>query len=194
MKKSGFRKKTIEEIFSLRPTYEEALQKASTRLKNRLKINSIPKRDISIKSKKKKAKKPKLASISKLKKDLWKLVSTYIRERDGIRCISCDRLSRKKGSNHAGHFLPSGNCGALLRYHPNNIHSQCYFCNVNMGGNGAVYYTKMIEKYGPDFVDRLFQIKNQITIQADRYFYTSMIELYKQGDENEIIKFLESFV
>lgn len=177
--KKGFKRKTCEQI--------TAIQRAK----------KVPPRNLKSKPNTKvikKLKKPKLPSISKLKKDLWKLVSLNIRKRDGIKCITCSKLSRKKGSNHAGHFLPSGNCGTLLRYHPRNIHSQCYFCNVNMGGNGAVYYTKMVEKYGQEYVTKLFQIKNQTTIQADRYFYNSLIELYKQGNQEEIIKFLEGYL
>jgi len=52
----------------------------------------------------------------------------------------------------------------------------------------------MVEKYGQDYINKMFQIKNQTTIQADRYFYERLIELYKQGNEQEIIKFLENYI
>ena len=142
---------------------------------------------------KKKVFKKKPVSISKLKKDLWAVVSPFIRNRDNFRCITCGKTGTG-GQIHAGHFLPSGNCGALLKYHPKNIHAQCYFDNINLGGNGAVYYTKMVDKYGQDYVDKLFQIKNQTTIKADEYFYKSLIDLYKQGNQDEIIKFLEAYL
>lgn len=140
-----------------------------------------------------KSKVKKKPSISKLKKDLWAIVSPFIRNRDKFICITCGKTG-SGGQIHAGHFLPSGNCGALLRYHPRNIHAQCYFENINLGGNGAVYYTKMVNKYGQDYVNKLFDIKNQTTIKADTTFYLELIELYKQGDESEIIKYLEGFL
>jgi len=94
---------------------------------------------------------------------------------------------------HAGHFIPDAAGGALLRFHPTNIHAQCYHCNINLGGYGSVYYSKMAEKYGQEMVDKIFQIKNY-SIQADGYFYLTLIDLYDQGDEMEIIKFLESYI
>lgn len=138
-----------------------------------------------------KRKKPKLRSISLLKKDLWKLVSDYIRKRDFYVCRTCGRTG--KGSQiHAGHFIPNASGGALLRYHPQNIYAQCYHCNINLGGNGAEYYRILTSQYGKERVERLFELKNY-SIQADRYFYTTMIDLYKAQDEKETVKFLEGF-
>jgi len=156
-----------------RLSFEEAKLKLKRRV---LKTKKVPK--IKVKNK---------LNISKLKKDLWAVVSPFIRNRDKFICITC-------GKSGTGHFLPSGNCGALLRYHPKNIHAQCYFDNINLGGNGAVYYTKMVDKYGQDYVNKLFYIKNQSTIKADTYFYLTLTDLYKQGNEEEIIKFLESYI
>lgn len=161
-------------------TYAEALAKKASR-KAKIKRTAV--------------KKPKVkkVSVSKLKKDLWGLVSPLIRQRDKFTCITCGRTG-SGGQIHAGHFLPSGNCGALLRYHPKNIHAQCYFCNINLGGNGAIYYTKMVEKYGQAYVNKLIEIKNQTTISADKEFYSILIEYYKEGNQEEIIKYLEGFV
>lgn len=167
MKRTGFKRMSFEEA-------KLKLKKPLQRAKNRPKL---------------KTKRQKVVTITKRKKDLWKVVSPFIRSRDKNVCITCN-----KEAVHAGHFLPSGNCGALLRYHPQNIHGQCYFCNINLGGNGAVYYTKMVAKYGQDTVNKLFTIKHQSTIKADEYFYTSLIELYKKGNQEEIIKFLESYI
>lgn len=168
-------------------TYKEALAKLKAKQD---KAKTTPKK---AKIKRSKVKKPKLKSVSQLKKILWKLVSNFIRERDKFTCISCGRTG-SGGQIHAGHFLPSGNCGALLRYHPKNIHAQCYFCNINLGGNGAIYYTKMVEKYGQDYVNRLIEIKNQTTISADREFYAILTEYYKEKNQEEIVKFLEGFL
>lgn len=189
MKKSLFKKPTLEEVKAKRKLkLSELFEGKQSSLYKTWKASVEPKTRPKLKLPKK-----KVVSISKLKKDLWAVVSPFIRNRDNFRCITCGKTGTG-GQIHAGHFLPSGNCGALLRYHPKNIHAQCYFENINLGGNGAVYYTKMVERYGQKYVNKLFQIKNQTTIKADEYFYQSLIDLYKQGNEEEIIKFLESYL
>lgn len=137
-------------------------------------------------------KKPKATPISKLKKQLWEVIKLYIRERDNSTCFTSG--VKVEGSNrHVGHLIPSSVGGVLLRYHPRNLHIQSYVENIHHSGNGAVYYRNALAKYGQEKMDKMFQLKNH-SAQADRYFYTSMIDLYKQGNEEEIIKFLESYI
>lgn len=165
-------------------TYQEALAKVNSRkLRKPLKRSKLPV---------KRVKKPKLKSISTLKKTLWKLVSEFIRERDFYLCRTCGRHGA--GSQiHAGHFIPNASGGALLRYHPENIYAQCYHCNINLGGDGANYYRILELQYGQDLIKKLFNLKLH-SIQADRYFYDSLINLYKNRNQEEIVKFLESYL
>lgn len=137
-------------------------------------------------------KKPKLTPISKLKKQLWEIIKLYIRERDKSICFTSG--VKVEGSNrHVGHGIPSSVGGVLLRYHPYNLHIQSYVENIHHSGNGGIYYRNSLMKYGQEKMDKLYSLKNY-TIQADRYFYTSLIDLYKQGNEEEIVKFLESYI
>jgi len=169
MKKTSFKRMSFEE--------------AKLKLKTRSPKPKINRRTI---------KKPKLKSISSLKKTLWKLVSDYIRERDNYLCRTCGRHGA--GSQiHAGHFIPNASGGALLRYHPENIYAQCYHCNINLGGDGANYYRILELQYGQAMIRKLFNLKLH-SIQADRYFYVTLIELYKRKDHNEIVKFIESYI
>lgn len=169
MKRTGFKKMSFEEA--------------------KLKLS---KRSVRPKIKRSKVKRPKLASISSLKKTLWKLVSDFIRERDAYKCKTCGRVGI--GSQiHAGHFIPNASGGALLRYHPQNIYAQCYHDNINLGGDGANYYRILEIEHGKEMVQKLFNLK-LYSIQADRYFYESLIQLYKNRNQDEIIKFLESYV
>jgi len=183
--KQGFKKLTLEEVKAKQLKRNPKLIGYGTGCWGK-KAPTKPK------FKRSKIKKPKLTPISKLKKQLWSLVSLYIRERDYFLCITCGRTGQ--GSQiHAGHMIPNASGGALLRYHPLNIHAQCYHCNINLGSNGAEYYRVMLARHGKEIMEKLFDFKNH-SIQADRYFYTSMIELYKQGNQQEIIKFLESYL
>ena len=47
---------------------------------------------------------------------------------------------------HAGHFVPKSVGGITLYFHEDNVHSQCYNCNINLGGNQYVYGQKLGEK------------------------------------------------
>jgi len=131
-------------------------------------------------------------NISQLKKKLWIIVSKYIKERDKFICFTSGK--KVEGMNaHCGHMFPSGNCGALLRYHPLNLHCQSYNENINLGGNGAVYAINFVKKYGQKEMNKLLVLK-QKSIKADEIFYSKMIELYKQGNEENIVKYLDSLV
>lgn len=135
------------------------------------------------------------SDIKGLKDKLWAQCRAYFRAKYGDRCFTCGRTGLTGANQHTGHFIPSGSCGATLRYHPNNLRIQCYNCNINLGGNGAEYYREMERTLGKKKVEALFQLKNK-SIKADELFYKQMIELYKEaivtGKEKKIIKFLES--
>ena len=107
----------------------------------------------------------KLEKVKKIKttgaydKELWVWFSKYIRTRDAGICFTCGKNSEGKGY-HAGHFIPVGTAtGHALKYDERNVHGQCYHCNINLGGNGAVYYQKMIDRCGQKVVDELFEMK-----------------------------------
>lgn len=125
---------------------------------------------------------------AQLKKILWKIVSKRIRERDNYICFT----SKKKveGANaHCGHGLPSSICGGRLRYHPKNLHCQSYHENINLGGNGTIYYQEQVKKYGKKEVDKLYKLKDKY-IKVDSVFYTTLIDLYTNGTWEDIEKYL----
>lgn len=118
-------------------------------------------------------------SIKSLKTELWELCKQIIRKKYGNTCFTCGK-SGLEGSNwHTGHFIPSASGGILLRYHLDNLFCQCYHCNVNLGGNGAVFYRNLVAQKGQDYVDTLFKIKNQ-SAKADILFYENKIQEYKK--------------
>lgn len=136
-------------------------------------------------------KQKKRPTDKKLKETLWELCKRIIRKRDGNVCIICGKSGLEGSSWHTGHFIPSSSCGVFLRYDLRNLHSSCYNCNINLGGNGAMFYKVLVSKYGQDFVDQLFVDKNLIT-KADWIFYEKKIDEYKkiQGwDENKLLDY-----
>lgn len=131
--------------------------------------------------------KKKKNQIPKLKKKLWELCKQIIRiiyqNKDGSwNCFTCGRRISEPANAQTGHFIPSSTCGAYLRYDLRNLRIQCYFCNINCGGNGALFYSKLVEEKGQEFVDQLLKDKN-IILKADAIFYISLIEDYEERFE-----------
>lgn len=121
-------------------------------------------------------------SVKLLKKNLWDECKRIIRaryEQYGMwRCYTCGALLDEPFKAQTGHFLPSAACGAYLRYDLRNLRIQCYHCNINLGGNGAEYYKRLVEEHGQDYVDQIFKDK-QVSIKADEAWYKNKIEEYK---------------
>lgn len=100
--------------------------------------------------------KRKSKTLAKWKKELWELCKQTVRKRDGNKCVICGQQNLVGSNWHTGHLIPRSTCGALLRYDIRNLHSSCYYCNINLGGNGAMYLRYIESNYGKDFADNLF--------------------------------------
>ena len=129
-------------------------------------------------------------SLSKLRKDLWKIVSARIKARDKNICYTSYKYV--EGVNcHCGHGVASSICGGRLRYHPRNLHCQSYHENINAGGNGGEYYRHQIRDYGQEAMDKLYSLKEKY-IKVDRIYYLTLIDLYTNGTWEDIERYLEN--
>lgn len=140
MRRTGFKKKSLEEVKELQSKRLAGLQK--TGLSKKLK---------------KTAKKPIKPSVAKLKKTADTIFSQYIRLRDSdkdgnLKCISCDVVKPWKEMQN-GHFVTRG-CN-LLRYDELNCNGQCVGCNMFKAGNLFEYGRQLDLKYGDGTADRL---------------------------------------
>jgi hypothetical protein len=113
-------------------------------------------------------------SISKLKKKLWTEFSTYIRNRDKWTCFTCGRKAEGSGL-HAGHFISKSVGGISLYFHEENVHAQCYNCNINLSGNIWEYGQRL----GEEKVNELLRIKNQ-TAKWTVSDYLSKLSYYQE--------------
>lgn len=125
-------------------------------------------------------KKKKLKSISSIKKKLWKLFSTYIRQRGmndrGLnRCISCGEVGHWTTGN-AGHFYHGHS--KLTFMDERNVHYQCVRCNLYLSGNLIPYSEFMRKEYGPDIIEVLRESHNRIW-KPSRQELANLIEYYK---------------
>lgn len=148
---------------------------------------------------KKSTKKTKKSEVDILKKKLEKISHDYVRNRDSIskdviggRCIDCGKYA-SGAYFQCGHFVASSVGGVLLRYHPRNMHGQHAGCNMFVAQERVkINYTmNMIKKYGKPYVEKLLALK-QKTAKADIIFFSKMISLYEEGNEQAIADFLEN--
>lgn len=117
----------------------------------------------------------------KIMDELWQECRRITKERyvlsDGTyKCFTCDKPI--EGSNcQLGHFIANSVGGALLRFNLDNLRLQCYYDNINLGGNGAVFYKKLLEEKGQVHIDKLFVLKGQTTKAVE--LYTQLLAEYK---------------
>lgn len=141
-----------------------------------------------------------ITTVKKAKEVLYELSHTFVRRRDSKdkdfiagNCFDCG-VWCEGGNFQAGHFIPDSR-GVITRYHPRNMHGQFSGCNMKYQQEKVkINYTmKMIQKYGKKYVDKLIAMSNK-TVRVDLSFYLKMIELYREGNETKIIKYLESLI
>lgn len=128
-------------------------------------------------------KKPKKNPTKALKTKLWELCKQiirlkYINPNGTWNCYTCGKLIDEPAKAQTGHFLASSVCGAYLRYDLRNLRIQDYYCNINLGGNGATFYKNLVEREGQEYVDQIFKDK-QKTIKADEWWYQEKIKEYE---------------
>ena len=133
----------------------------------------------------------KKKTVSKLKKDLWKVFSRYVRLRDAVRttgncksslCITCERLEDITKMD-AGHFFSRTHSATL--FHEKNVHAQCKRCNMLNGGEQFLYAQKVDKLYGEGTAEELNQLRHT-TKRFSRPELEDMIEEYKEK-LNELI-------
>lgn len=121
----------------------------------------------------KKSKEP----ISKIQRRIWELCKQIIRKKHGNICYTCDATGLVGSNWHTSHFIPKAACGALLKYDLRNLRPSCYHCNINLGGNGAEFYRRLVRDVGQEEVDKIYQDKNKL-VKADYKFYEDILNRY----------------
>ena len=157
------------------PSLENRLMKENAKLKRE--IEKLKRSIIRTTTKLVKAKE---TSISALKKRAWHFFSKWIRLRDNGVCFTCGKQNEIK-KVHAGHYIDSSICGAILNFSPLNVHCQCIQCNVWKHGAKSAYRANMVLKYGQAKVDHLDEIRTKTVgvFKPTRQYYLSMAAKYK---------------
>lgn len=118
-------------------------------------------------------------SVSKLKKDLDKIFSQFIRQRgashDGTTsCYTCG-LKRHWKELQCGHFVPRQYLAT--RYDEINCQPQCYACNMLYNGQPSAFAIRLKREFGDNIIDRLERDRRSI---VKDFPYEAKIAEYKE--------------
>jgi hypothetical protein len=108
--------------------------------------------------------KPRIPSVSVLKKQADRYFSLYVRYRDSTtrngeyyaQCITC-QVCRPVKEMQNGHFV--SRAVNVLRYDERNCNAQCYSCNVMKHGDQYQYAKAIDLKYGNGTADELHALR-----------------------------------
>ncbi len=81
----------------------------------------------------------------------------WVKWRDrGLPCCACgESMSHlPEHMRQASHYRPSKNNSAI-RYHPDNVHLGCSYCNEHLAGNESNYRIRLVQKIGLERVEWL---------------------------------------
>ena len=125
-------------------------------------------------------------TISKLKKELDKWFSLYIRLRDAneygyTQCFTCGIVRGYKDGMQNGHFQSRKHLAT--RFHENNCQVQCVKCNMYSQGEQFKFGINLDAKYGEGTAEEL-EFLAKTTMKFSRADYECEISYYKNLVEN----------
>ena len=121
---------------------------------------------------------PKLRTIEN---KLWALCRQLTFLKHGTDCYTCPQKNLKGINLQCGHGYSKGALGASMKYDLRILRPQCFNCNINFGGQGAVFW-KNLEAENKENADKLYEeCRNSKgkPIKA-RPFYLELIEKYEK--------------
>ena len=120
-------------------------------------------------------------TIPKLKKELDRVFSLFIRQRDSDfhgngRCVTCG-VFREKSKLQAGHYVPRQ--FLATRWEPENVHSQCGACNGFRGGEQEKMAAYIDAMYGTRTAEAL-TVQRRLKFRPTRDWLDVQIKHYKE--------------
>ena len=122
-----------------------------------------------------------MKTISKLKKELDKWFSLYIRLRDATdeglaQCFTCGKVTHyKSGGMQNGHF--QSRSFLSTRFDEENCQPQCVACNMFRQGEQYKFALNLDAKYGEGKAEEL-EILAKSVVKFTRYDYEDKISYY----------------
>lgn len=132
-------------------------------------IKSAPKKAVQGQIKPNKKKPP---TLSKLKKELDRVFSIYIRSKYEKKCYTCEYV----GMLQNGHFVPRQYLA--VRWDEDNCRPQCRNCNVFDHGKPFEFEERLVKDLGAARVQEIKDARKGI-VKLNRAFYVENIAKYK---------------
>lgn len=124
--------------------------------------------------------------VNKLKDRLWKLLKIVVISLYGKDCYTCTAKNLIGANCQLGHMWAKASLSNHLKWDIRVLRIQCFRCNIHFGGNGAVFYARMLKEIGKSKMEKLEKEK-QILVKADEIFFTKKIkELESFAIKNKI--------
>jgi len=124
--------------------------------------------------------KTKKISIKALQDLIWTEVRRIINEKYPHVCYTCVSEDLVGSNKQVGHMIPKGFAKNFLKYDLRILRIQCMRCNLRLGGNGALFITKMRQIEGDEYVDGiLHDLKKEVEPKLLYGFYEKLLEKYK---------------
>jgi len=98
----------------------------------------------------------KKSPLKKLEDKLWELCRALTFLIHGNNCYTCSQRNLHKQNRQCGHYFPKGALGAAMKYDLRILRPQCYNCNINYGGMGAVFRENMRHEIGKAAEQKLY--------------------------------------
>ena len=127
-----------------------------------------------------------MKTISKLKKELDKWFSLYVRLRDAteeglVQCFTCGCVKHYKKGMQNGHF--QSRSFLSTRFDEENCQPQCVGCNMFKQGEQYKFALGLDSKYGEGTAEELQVLARRIT-KFTRVDYEEKISYYKSCVDN----------
>ena len=130
-----------------------------------------------------------MKTISKLKKELDKWFSLYIRLRDAtdeglVQCFTCGKVSHYKSGMQNGHFQSRKHLAT--RWDEENCQVQCVGCNMFKAGEQYKFSVALDGKYGEgkaeelEFLARTIMKLSRIDYEDKISYYGTLVEKIKK--------------
>jgi len=122
-----------------------------------------------------------MKTISKLKKELDKCFSLFIRLREAtdeglVQCFTCGKVSHYKSGMQNGHFQSRKHLAT--RWNQENCQVQCVGCNMFKSGEQYKFSIALDGKYGEGTAEELELLARTI-MKVSRIDYEDKISYYK---------------
>jgi len=119
---------------------------------------------------------------------IWEECKRIIKIRYGNECYTCGIKDLKGSNRHTGHLIPKKYLPYQYKYDLRFLRPQCYNCNMNLGGMGAIYYDNLLWEIDKnDLFNFVTDVQKQKKLQQENKpkqkevveFYSNLLERLK---------------